>query len=325
VTTASVPVDQQVTYWQEAMTRTCVPMHISPAADGPFRARSTTHQLGCVQITTVEADAVHARRTRRQIAQADRDTINVSVQNGSSGVVVQDGREALLSPGDLTFYDTSRPYSLRFTEPYGLRIFSLPRQALGLFEDEMRRLTAVTMRPDEGLAALVASFLGRLAADAAGYLPQTGDLLARNAVDLLTTLAAERLGHGQATGGDSATTALRLRIHAFIDRHLPDPDLSPGTIAAAHHVSVRYVHYLFQEQGTTVSRWIQHRRLEASRRELARRANGGVAVAAVAQRFGFTSPAHFSRAFRAAYGMSPREWRAAAVSSTAVGRQSSLL
>jgi AraC-like DNA-binding protein len=75
---------------------------------------------------------------------------------------------------------------------------------------------------------------------------------------------------------------------------------------------VRYLHYLFQEQGTTVSRWIRHRRLEACRRELARRATGGVAVAAVAQRFGLTSPAHFSRVFRAAYGMSPREWRAVA-------------
>jgi AraC-like DNA-binding protein len=310
VTTASVPVGQQVPYWEEVMTRTCAPMHISPAADGPFRARSTTHRLGCVQITTVEADAIDARRTRRQIAQGDRDTINVSVQKGSSGLVVQDGREALLSPGDLTFYDTNRPYSLRFAERYGLQIFALPRQALGLSDDELRRLTAVAMRPDEGLAALVTSFLARLAADAAGYQPQTGDRLARNAVDLLTTLAAERLGHGSASGGDSATTALRLRIQAFIDRHLSDPDLSPGTIAAAHHVSVRYVHYLFQEQGTTVGRWIQHRRLEACRRELARRANGGVAVAAVAQRFGFTSPAHFSRAFRAAYGMSPREWRA---------------
>ncbi|MFI9442873.1 hypothetical protein SM007_33260 [Streptomyces avermitilis] len=29
-------------------------------------------------------------------------------------------------------------------------------------------------------------------------------------------------------------------------------------------------------------------------------------------RWGFVSPAHFSRAFRAAYGMSPREWQATA-------------
>jgi AraC-like DNA-binding protein len=273
-----------------------------------------------VQITTVEADAVHARRTRRQIAQGDRDTINVSLQKGSSGLVVQDGREALLAPGDLTFYETTRPYSLRFAEPYGLQVFALPRQALGLSEEEVRRLTAVATRPDEGLAALVASFLVRLASDAAGYLSQTGDVLARNAVDLLTTLAAERLGRGLATRDDSATTALRLRVHAFIDRHLSDPDLSPETVAAAHHVSVRYLHYLFQEQGTTVSRWIRHRRLEACRRELARRATGGVAVAAVAQCFGLTSPAHFSRVFRAAYGMSPREWRAVAAGAPVPGQ-----
>ena len=32
-------------------------------------------------------------------------------------------------------------------------------------------------------------------------------------------------------------------------------------------------------------------------------------MSAVAQRWGFVNPAHFSRAFRAAYGVSPREWR----------------
>lgn len=312
VTTASVPVGEQVAYWEEALRESCVPIAIQPAADGPFRAMSLTRQLGCVQITTVEADANRARRTERLIAQGNRDTLNVSVQHGGPGLIVQDGKETLLAPGDLMFYDPTRPYSLDFSERYRLQVFALPRHALGLSEDEVRRLTAVRMRPDTGTAALVASFLVRLATDAAAYPPPIGALLARNAVDLLTTLAAERLGADPGSTGDTGGTALRLRIQAYIDRHLSDPDLSPPAIAAAHHVSVRYLHRLFETQGTTVGRWIRHRRLEACRRELARPGGGGPTVAAVAHRFGFTSPAHFSRVFRAAYGMSPRDWRAKA-------------
>ncbi|MGP3948831.1 AraC-like ligand-binding domain-containing protein [Streptomyces sp. 7N604] len=306
LSTASVPVGERLAYWHEVIEQTCVPLDIAPCGDAPFRGSLTADRLGCLQISTIEADANRVRRTKGLIAQADRDHFSVGVQGRSPGMVAQDGREALLSPGDLTFYDTSRPYALSFAEPFRMRVFAIPRQALGLREADLRRITAVPLRPDKGPAALVASFLARLAAEATTYPPHIGDLLARNAVDLLGTLVAEQLGREAADTADAATAALRLRIQSFIDRHLGDPDLSPQTIAAAHHLSVRYVHRLFQSEGTTVSRWIQRRRLEASRRELGRH---GPAVAAVAHRFGFTSPSHFSRVFRGAYGMSPREWR----------------
>ncbi|MFE9773571.1 helix-turn-helix domain-containing protein [Streptomyces sp. NPDC005931] len=309
--TDSVAADQRLDYWHDVIGRTCVPLHISPTVDTPFRGRITTSGLGRVQISTVEGDANRVRRTTRLIAEADRGYVNVGVQGRSPGLVVQDGREALLRPGDLTFYDTTRPYTLSFSEPFRMQVFAMPRDMLGLPEDELRRVTALRLRPDTGPAALVASFLSRLSAEVDAYPPHIGDRLARNAVDLLGTLVAERLG--RATDGSVDTAAaLRLRVRAFIDSHLADPDLSPQTIAAAHHVSVRYVHRLFQGEGITVSRLIQRRRLEACRRELARPGDAGPAVAAVAHRYGFTSPSHFSRVFRAAYGMSPREWRAAA-------------
>jgi len=95
----------------------------------------------------------------------------------------------------------------------------------------------------------------------------------------------------------------------FIDRHLADPDVTPEVIARAHHISVRYLHRLFEAEDITVSRWIQRRRLQECRRELARREVAGRTIAAVARRWGFTSAAHFSRVFRATYGMSPVEWR----------------
>ena len=47
--------------------------------------------------------------------------------------------------------------------------------------------------------------------------------------------------------------ALLTRIQAFIQQRLGDPELSPGVIAAAHHISLRYLRKLFQEQGTTVA------------------------------------------------------------------------
>ncbi|MFI6445715.1 helix-turn-helix transcriptional regulator [Kitasatospora sp. NPDC050543] len=110
-------------------------------------------------------------------------------------------------------------------------------------------------------------------------------------------------------GAEAAQVSLSLQIRAFINEHLPDPGLSPDSIARAHHVSVRYLHKLFQHEGTSVHRWIQQRRLEEARRELSKQGRAAVTIASVAHRWGFVDPAHFSRSFRAAYGMTPREWR----------------
>jgi AraC-like DNA-binding protein len=99
------------------------------------------------------------------------------------------------------------------------------------------------------------------------------------------------------------------RVRAYVDTRLWDRSLTPATVAEAQHISVRYLHKLFEGQGSTIGRWIQHRRLEEARRELAAPESAGLTVSAVARRWGFANATHFSRSFRAAYGMSPRDWR----------------
>ncbi|MFE9445141.1 helix-turn-helix domain-containing protein [Streptomyces sp. NPDC006602] len=133
-------------------------------------------------------------------------------------------------------------------------------------------------------------------------------MLAGNVVDLLTVLADEQLGR-ISQGTPSGDAAMLLQLRTFIGRHLADPELTPEVIARAHRISVRYLHKLFEGEDTTVSRWIQSRRLEACRRDLLHREATNRTVVAVAQRWGFTSAAHFSRVFRDAYGMPPSEWR----------------
>src|SRR6185437_7198589 len=100
-----------------------------------------------------------------------------------------------------------------------------------------------------------------------------------------------------------------LRVHSFIEQHLGEEDLSPGLVAAAHHVSVRYLHRLFEAEDTTVAAWIRRRRLDRCRRDLADPALSALPVSTVAAKWGITDPAHFSRLFRSAYGLPPAEYR----------------
>jgi AraC-like DNA-binding protein len=81
-------------------------------------------------------------------------------------------------------------------------------------------------------------------------------------------------------------------------------------IAAAHHISLSYLHRVFQQQaqGETVAAWIRARRLEGARGDLADPSLRGTPIHAIAARWGLR-PDDFARAFRAADGVSPRDFR----------------
>jgi AraC-like DNA-binding protein len=98
-------------------------------------------------------------------------------------------------------------------------------------------------------------------------------------------------------------------MKAYIEANLTDPNLSPTTVAVTHHISIRHLQKLFETQGLTVSGWIRERRLEHARRDLANPTQHGVSITAIADRWRFGDSSHFSRVFKAAYGLSPRDYR----------------
>jgi AraC-like DNA-binding protein len=102
---------------------------------------------------------------------------------------------------------------------------------------------------------------------------------------------------------------LLARVQTFIDERLGDARLSNREIAEAHHISLRLLYRLFEERGTSPGRWIRERRLERCRRDLLDPARRDLPASAIAWSWGFASPAHFSRVFRAAYGHPPSEYR----------------
>ncbi|MFE4756291.1 helix-turn-helix domain-containing protein [Streptomyces mirabilis] len=261
-----------------------------------------------------------ARRAHRLVARDSGEYLFVGIRGaadvrGAAGVRGGNGahgprqpEDVFLGPGDICFYDAHGPATLDFPERFRMKVFLVPYESLGLDAADVARLAGTPVPRVSRLGSLLSPFLSELADTASSSLPPVGELLAWNAVNVLATLATERLNR-DATATPDPRTPLRARILEFIDLHLTDEDLSPETIAGAHHISARYLHRLFQDEGTTVGRWIQRRRLEECRRDLMIRARGGRTIAAVANRWGFMSATHFSRVFRAAYGMSPSEWR----------------
>ncbi|MFD8288083.1 helix-turn-helix domain-containing protein [Streptomyces lavendulae] len=311
-TTEGLPAARRRAYWREALSNTfgSVDMKVPDEVEhGLIR----TSLVGSLQAVTVEGDPHRAQRTRRLIAGSNNDEyVVVKVLSRGAVRVEQDARDACLSAGQLFVYDMSRPVQLTVPERFRTKSLALPRRALGLSESDLQRLTATPLGDRSPLGRLVTPFLSHLVDTAGTYQPQTGESVARHAVDLIQTLVEEHLGFDLQEAPNAARMTL-LRIQAHIGEHLTDRELTPEVIARHHNMSVRSLHKLFELEGLTVSRWIQQRRLEQCRRALSAGQTRGRTIAAIAHHWGFASAAHFSRSFKAAYGMSPVAWRNAAL------------
>jgi len=310
LTTTDVEAREGFDYWNDAVSSTFVPLECGTSVQATFRGELVNVAFGDVQFTKVTAAPHQVRRTRATIARNDPGLLKACVQLGGTGRISQDGREAELRPGDLTIYDTSRPYTLDFAADaaFGTLVVMFPAGELGLSPDAVRRVTAVRVDGREGLGAVVSPFLVSLAATTGADTDVLSSRLARNVLSLLETMYRERAGLRPGEP-ERVSTARLIAIQDWLERRLGDPDLSPESIAAAHHISLSYLHRLFTADGTSVSRWVKERRLEECRRDLADPSLVRFSVAAIAARRGILDAAAFSRSFRTAFGLSPREFR----------------
>ena len=285
-----------------------VPLRISRERSGPFAARLCSAAADDIVFTEVAARPHLVERTPETIASGGSGYYKVSLLLSGSSILVQDGRELVMRPGDLSIYDTSRPYSLLFGEDFRNLIMMFPKDRLDVPLPFTEQLTAVSLGQEHrALAPVVTAFLSQFPAQLAHLGDGVRTRLAHTSLDLLTTLFSSILD-AEPARRDPHRVLLQ-KITGHIDQHLGSPDLSPSGIAAAHYISTRHLHALFREAGTTVSTWIRERRLERCRADLLDPVLADRTISAIAARWGFTDAAHFSRVFKAAYGASPSEVR----------------
>ncbi|MFD9455553.1 helix-turn-helix domain-containing protein [Streptomyces sp. NPDC059985] len=312
LSTAPLSAPARAEYRRSVVSDTFVPLDVAPHEREPSAATITSWSLGPVRVSRVEAGPRTVSRERRLIARGGAEYVTVTLQQRGTAELIQDGHRALVEPGNFTCSDAGRPYRREQPEAFVLTAFRVPKDCPGVSDADLRAITGTVFGGrDPGTSGLVAAYLARLATGVAGFDPCTGGRLALTTGDLLAVVVRERQGLLNPQASEVARGTLA-RVKEHILGRLADPALSPERIAAAHHISVRYLHKIFRSEGVTVSRWIRRERLERCRRELSRRTGTRRTVAAIAQGWGFVNPSHFSRAFRAAYGMSPRQWQASA-------------
>jgi AraC-like DNA-binding protein len=295
-----VPVPERAEYWRHVIGETLIALE---PLDVPDRLHAG--DVGALQVGELSASAPGgARRTAAHIRRSDPDLYKIDVLVDGRGVIEQGDRQAALGPGDFTLVDVSSPARWSMG-PARVIALTFPPAMLPLRRDDLGRLTGVRMRGDQGTGALFSSLAQRLIEQIDNLSRADGVRLGTAVLDLLAAGLATRLDRASVISPESRQRALLLRVRAFIEEWLGDPELSPRSIAAAHYISIRYLHKLFEAEQTTVADWIRRRRLERCRRDLLDPAQRATPVGAIGLRWGFRDAAHFNRLFRAAYGLPP--------------------
>ncbi|MER5185201.1 helix-turn-helix domain-containing protein [Streptomyces sp. NPDC002896] len=296
--------------WRDAVSRNLAPLEVLPRECADFRASLHAARVGQVQMSVITAEPHSIARTRRHIGSDAPDFFQLTLQLKGQGVLTQRDRQARVGPGELVIYDVRRPFTYDLDQPHSGLVLMFPRAMLQMAERDLARVTATPVSCHDGLGQVVLPFLHGLARQVEHLESRATPRFADNVVDLIGTLLAEHAGADPAAG-DEGPGLLTRRILVYMEQRLADPGLNPEGIAAAHRISRRYLYKLLADQGYTVSGWIREQRLARCRRDLADPAMDHLPVGTIGGRWGFPDPAHFSHAFKTAYGVSPREARAA--------------
>ncbi len=311
LTTEDVPPAERFGLWTDMLARAAMPVDVRTEHTASFDAKIVLASLGPIELMNMEHPPLNVRRTPRLIRQSDPDVYHLVLSLAGEQWLSQDRREVVLRPGDMTLYHSSHAMETRTDEALDREsaiVVMIPSAALRLPARRVRDVVATRFPGENPLTSILTSHLHALLACLDRLSPAQGAQLSTVTLELICQMLAQRTDGTSALSPESRERALFDRVLSFVESELHDVHLTPGSLAVAHHISVRSLHRLFQDRGVTVADWIRRRRLEHCRKDLADPALAGRSVADIAARWGLRDHT-LSRAFKAVYGISPSAYR----------------
>lgn len=310
LTTEGLAPKEREAFWRQAMSETWVPLAVGEVTEGGLGGLIRANWVGRLMIAEMVCTPQVIQRTERLIRQADAEYFQIGMVVRGVGRVAQDGRETLVRAGDCAAYETTRPFRWMFDDEWDAWVFTFPRGSVRLSEAERRLLTARRLDCRAGIGGVVSRFLRDLGRNSELLSGEQSERVLAHSTDLVMTLLSGMVDDSDAVRS-SVQRSLTFRIKDHINRRLADPALGPAEIAAAVNISTRYLHKLFAAEDRSVCQYIRELRLDRCRRDLLDPRLAGQSISTIAFRWGFGDLSGFIRAFRAAFGASPREVRGA--------------
>jgi AraC family transcriptional regulator, positive regulator of tynA and feaB len=305
---SSIHPRDRVAYWHDIACKVFVNHEGRVSAPNAFNA--IVHQASLGELTLVDIESLgleSVRRTARNIVHGEDNVFLLCLQLQGSAVMSQDGRDAVIHPGDFTLLDAQRPYFCRYAHRKQITL-KIPHRALKARLAGSSELTAYTVRRAPGVSELLSSYVAMVRDRMHVLQPAAKSQIAEHVLDLAAlALTTQTTNDIPALSSGRAVALLNLRM--AIEKRLTDPKLDPTAAAGAAGISVRYANHLLSQQGTSLERFIMTRRLERCRAALEDHQQNHRTIGEIAYAWGFGDLSHFNRRFKAAYGCTPRDYR----------------
>ena len=306
--TAELPPHRRLDYWNDLTGSAFTPLVTDPVDRRAFVGRLTRTRVGDIRLAEARSEPAIVRHSRQHVARTRDALFMLCLQLDGVSVNRQQGREAVLRYGDFHLLDSSRPYEVSFQQPNRMLVLSVPHPELARRMPNPESLVGIAMSGRSGVSGLLSSLLcnfwqQRRTGDETFLSPRFSEAI----LDLVASAYASITA--AAPEGSSIAIARREQIRSYIETHLHDPALTPGSVAAAVHLSPRRLHQLFEADGETVGAYILRRRLEECARAMSDASQRSRTVTEIAFLHGFNNASHFGRVFRERYQSTPSDYR----------------
>lgn len=308
LSTNTIPPRERFEWLREVICREYTHVEITSPVHGDLSQDIIIYPWGDLQLSLVQSTAISLQKLQTEPHLIRQDAYFVVTLISGYYRLEQNGREVLLQPGDMTIYDATRPHRVHCHGEFSkLIISSIPRTVLRDRVAGIDHCTALRIPGTQGIGFVAANFLRSSATQAGQLQAHEFSNLADHSLDLLA-MAVTSVRPVDINLSRSRATSINC-IKTFIEQSLREINLDTSLITRYSGFSARYINGLFEDEGTSLMRYIWKRRLENCRKDMLNPVYAGHRLADIAFRWGFNDTAHFSRAFKHQFGCSPREYR----------------
>ncbi|TAK99140.1 MAG: helix-turn-helix domain-containing protein [Rhodospirillaceae bacterium] len=303
--TQEMPAASRFEAWRESMAPLLDVAPATEGAAGAFFGEFESYLVGPLVMGGTTYDAHRYGRSPERIARDGLNHYHLNLHL-AGGVWIRVGdREFVVGPNDITLFDFAKPFEGR-SEKSSLLVVAIPRDALeALLPPGSRH--GVVLRGNTGLGALLGDFMKSLAVRLPNMTMEEASAAAAGSITLIAACFRPSMAVFNQTAGATSTETQREQIRHYIDNNLHQP-LTIKDICKAFGVSRPSLYRMFAPYGG-VARYVRDQKLSRAFTRLMNPLERHRRIAEIGFEAGYQSEAPFSRAFRMAFGLSPKDVR----------------
>ncbi|WP_162530012.1 helix-turn-helix domain-containing protein [Stappia sp. BW2] len=291
--------------WRHALSRTHLDWDLKSSETSDFHAEICERILDGIRVVECCCDPCEGSRRKPELCHSDEAYFGVLFELSGHEIIRQGDRQAELSAGDFVLWDSEREMDFKVTSRLHKLTLLIPKFRAKRLDWNIERFAGTVVKNSSAVSGISAEALRRLARDFTTIEEKEAEAVMQPILSLLMATLTTRQEPPPASLAHRDHFAAFCR---FIRNNLEDGRLDPTMVAEAHGVSLRYLHTVFAHNNDTCCNFMRRERLRRCHADLSR-PHCRDTITEIAFRWGFNDAAHFSRAFRAEFGIAPKTLR----------------